>query len=433
VGVSGNGTQSRSGLTGSRDRNARKVLGALLEQPEGLTQLEIADANGLVRSTVSTLLSQTLLPVLSFSEREEGERGPPPLVWSVARDAAYSAGVDIGKSHVSVVLADPYGEVVGGPEWAAMPNTMDDPTGTLDLAGRLLGGIVGDASRCRRIAALMVGLPGVADAERGLLIDAAAPGWREFHLPEQVAARWPFAHPPKVYVENDANLGALGELHGGAGRESDSLLFIKWSTGIGSGLVLERRLWRGKSGAAGELGHLTVNPSKADREALRLPPRSVATPCPRCEQRDCIERIAGGPAIANALGVEDFRAVLRQAEDSDPRQQRRARLALSTAAKLIGMAIGPALTLLNVERVVVGGLGGADAYPLVVESLRRGVDRTAPPQARADAEIEPGELGGDAYVLGAAAAAFERRGIDFLVSRARAVATEAGAAAGRGR
>ena len=412
-----------SGLSALRDENARRVLVTLLEQPGGATQSDIVSATGLARSTVSILLSDTLRPVLSFEARDEGERGPPPRVWSVAVDAAFSVGLDIGKSHLAAALADPYGRLLGSPR-VRLLDTLKDPDLVLNIAGEMVEEVVGTASKCRRIAAVTVGVPGTVDRERGFLVDPDAKGWHEFDIPEAVERRWPFPEAPRVEIENDANLGALGEFRYGAGRDCESLLFIKWSTGIGSGLILGAKLWHGKSGAAGEIGHLTVNPSKSDRTALGLASRSDAQRCPRCEQRECIEMVAGGAALARAVGVEDFRTVIEWAYDEDSRRRARARAALGAAAKLIGTAIGPVLTMLNVERVVVGGVGGRDAFPLVVDSMRRGVDQSAPPRARRDAEILPSELGDEAYVRGAAASGFARHGIDRLYSQASGPASE---------
>jgi predicted NBD/HSP70 family sugar kinase len=104
--------------------------------------------------------------------------------------------------------------------------------------------------------------------------------------------------------------------------------------------------------------------------------------------------------------------------EKDPAGQQRALAALNTAAKLIGTAIGPAVTMLNVERVVLGGIGGTVTYPLIVESLRQGLDRTAPRQARTDAQIRASMLGDEASVVGAALTSFERHGIDFLIDSA---------------
>jgi predicted NBD/HSP70 family sugar kinase len=412
-------TDTPNALRKLRETNAGRVLETLLGNPAGITQMDIASASGIARSTVSALMSKDLRGVTAFSEHGIGERGPPPRRWMIARDAAYSLGIDIGRSHLSVALADPYGEIVSGPyfQWC---ETRDDPDRVLAVAGEMVKQAVGSMVRCERIAAVAVGLPGVSDADSAWVVDLMAPAWTAFDIPKAVRQRWPLSEAPPVLVENDANLGALGELYRGAGKKVRSLLFIKWSTGIGSGIVLDGKLWRGKSGAAGELGHLMVHPTKADRSALRLPSRSEMETCPLCGQRDCLERVAGGEALARSLGVEDVRAVFRQMSDPDPVKKDAARTALNAAAKLIGTAIGPVLTMLNIERVIVGGMGGNDTYPLVVSSIRRGVDQTAPAQARTDAEIKPSVLGDRAYVTGAVIFGFREQGLNFLLRSADA-------------
>jgi predicted NBD/HSP70 family sugar kinase len=149
-----------------------------------------------------------------------------------------------------------------------------------------------------------------------------------------------------------------------------------------------------------------------------VPPLAEAKPCPRCGQPRCLEEIASGPALANAFGVKDFRALLKLAGSLDDVPSLEARKGLEAAARLIGTAIGPTLTLLNVEKVIVGGIGGQDGLPYLHESIEAGVAATTPERARADAEICAAELGDKAYAWGAALTALTGSGPDFILRKA---------------
>lgn len=408
---------ARNALAALRYKNETRIVKLLLEHPKGLTQREISEKSELARNTVSALLSERLAPILDSITLDPGERGAPPSVWFLKPDAVVALGVDIGKTHITIALIDASGELVIEPRTKFLADTLRRPQSTLRIAAEMIEASLSEAEGCGSLAGVMVGLPGVTDAGTGRMIDPESSSWQDIDVPEETEKRWPGKNAPRVWVENDANLGALGELHRGAGRGADTLLFIKWSTGIGAGIILDGRLWRGKSGFAGELGHLPVHPTRAEKEALRLPSAAEAMPCPICGQPRCLEGVAGGPALAATFGAKDFHSLVRLAASSGD-ESAEVQRALKAAARLIGTAVGPTLTLLNVEKVIVGGIGGKDAYPLVVESIERGVEATTASWVRSDAQIHPSELGENAYSIGAALAALSRGGPEFILSAA---------------
>ena len=174
-------------------------------------------------------------------------------------------------------------------------------------------------------------------------------GWEGLPLRERVAAHY---GAPTV-LENDANAAAYGEWRYGAGQGCHDMLYITVSTGVGGGLVLNGDLYRGACGLAGEIGHMC------------LEPEGPACPCGR---RGCLEALAAGPAIVRRLYQllescpvisSDLRGrpVISAEEISRAAQagDELARRALDGAAQSLGVGIGNALNLLNLERVVVGG------------------------------------------------------------------------------
>jgi len=269
-----------------------------------------------------------------------------------------------------------------------------------------------------RLAAVGVSFGGPVDATRGLVrLSHHVPGWEEIPLRDQLQAE--FGVP--AAVDNDANVAALGEWRFGAGQGSASLLYVTISTGIGGGWVLGGRIWGGADGMAGEIGHVIVRPGGAacdcgQRGCLE------AEACGRAIARAAQERLAAGnwkleagSWIARTAGRETASTLLtlvngnldaitaqhvaQAAESGDALAQ----AVLDEAARALGAGLGAAISLINPERVVLGGgviKAGARWWRTVCAEARA----TAFDQSRAD--IVPAALGDDAPLWGAVALAY---------------------------
>jgi predicted NBD/HSP70 family sugar kinase len=207
------------------------------------------------------------------------------------------------------------------------------------------------------------------------------PGWVGVDAAAELEQR--FGVP--VYVDNDANLGALAEWVLGAGRGAEDLAYLMLSSGIGAGLILGGRLYRGANGTAGEIGHVLVDDQG---------------PLCRCGNRGCLETYAGAHALIELLGrahgALDVQAMVELASAGDPACQR----VVADAGRTVGVAMAALCNQFNPERVVVGGeLAGTG--DLLLEPLRDAVRRYALPAAAEAVTIVAGELGDRAEMLGA--------------------------------
>jgi predicted NBD/HSP70 family sugar kinase len=199
----------------------------------------------------------------------------------------------------------------------------------------------------------------------------------------------------RVWLGNDANLGALSESFWGAGRGAGAIVYLKLATGIGAGIVMEGRLFEGAGGTAGEIGHTSLD--------------ETGDIC-RCGSRGCLETYASGTAIAGLLSrslgeplaLED---VLARSIQGDPGCRR----ALADAGRHIGASVADLCNLINPERIVVGG-SMAVAGDVLLDPLREAVELRAIPSAAEDVEIVPGELGERAELLGAVALVLQKAG-----------------------
>ena len=191
-----------------------------------------------------------------------------------------------------------------------------------------------------------------------------------------------------VMVDNDANLGALAEAAFGAGRDAGDLVYLKVSSGIGAGLILNGRLYRGTNGLAGELGHVLVDPD--------------GIVC-RCGNRGCLETVAATGALVDLLRRshgEDLTidGMLEAARDGDPGCRR----VINDAGRALGIVAATLLNVLNPELLIVGGHLAA-AGDLLLDGMRESVARAALPETSRGAQLVAGVLGERAQVLGALA------------------------------
>jgi glucokinase len=314
-------------------------------------------------------------------------------------DAPVLLALDFGGTKHAAALAH-----VGARAWMDHRSELSPPgaDASLDLAIVLSLAWELLAAHPGRLAAVGVSFGGPVDFARGLVrLSHHVPGWEGVPLRDLLQTE--FGAP--VSVDNDANAGALGEWRFGAGQGCANLLYLTVSTGVGGGWVIDGRPYRGVDGMAGEIGHTVVDPGG---------------PVCVCGRRGCVEVMACGPAIARRaqerlaaepqsgavlrrLAGEDVRAitgalVARAAQEGDALAEE----VLLAAARALGNGIGNALSLMNPQRVVLGG-GVTNAGEKWWAEVRRAARANTLPEI--SVEIVPARLGGHAPLWGAVALA----------------------------
>ena len=368
-------------------RTSAEPLRALLEvlRTRGpLTRADLGVAAGLSRSTVSVLLTDLrrrgLVADVPDLDRQPTGGRPAHLV-TLEPAAGLAAGVDIGRRHVRVAVADLGHRVLA--EHVERTEVDGRADATLDVAARMLDDLLMRLGASRTdVLGAGLGLPTPLDGEGRVGTSNILPGWVGRCPGHELAER--LGVP--VQADNDANLGALAEALWGAGRDREQVVYLKAATGIGAGIVHHGRLLRGASGTAGEIGHTTVSDS---RELCR------------CGNRGCLELSAGGPALVARLGhggvsVRDVPEIVTRAREGDAACLR----VLDDVGDQVGLAVANLVNLLNPEVVVLGGELGL-AGELVLTTLRTRVTRSTVPAAAACVSVVPGVLGDRAEVLGA--------------------------------
>ncbi len=378
----------------AREASRLRVLQAVLAHPAS-SRGDLARRTGLSRATVSALVDELeaagLVVPSADRARDDPARaaGRPPLHVSPAPRAAFAVGLDLGHEHIRAAVCDLTGRPVAHD--LARAEVDRAPAASLDLACGLVAGVL-QAGRVEpgRVLGVGLGVAAPVDPTSGRLhAGGILPSWAGIDPVAELRARLGF----DVQLENDANAGALGEHRFGAGRGARNLVYVRLSGGVGLGLILDGRPYRGAAGVAGELGHVTV---------------VEGGPICRCGNRGCLETVAGPAAVARMLAhSRDEPVTVARLLELVQRGDRGARRAVADAGAAVGIAIAAVVNVLNPELVVLGGeLAGAGA--VLLDPIRAAIERRAVPPAAATVRVTAGELGEHAEVLGAAALALDR-------------------------
>jgi predicted NBD/HSP70 family sugar kinase len=375
-------------LEALRRLNRLRVIHALRDQGQ-ISRAEIARRTGLSRSTVSSLVSDLQADGLVVERGEPGaahgtQGGRPPILLSFDASAGAAVGIDFGHSHLRVAVSDLSSRILA--ERAVPLDTDHAAEQGLDAAAELVAELLAEANLDEaQVIGAGMGLPGPILQEDGLVGSSAIlPGWVGVRAVAEMRRRLDVP----ILVDNDANLGALAEAAFGAGQDASDLIYLKVASGIGAGLLLNGRLYRGTGGLAGELGHFLVDPN--------------GLVC-RCGNRGCLETLAATGALVELLGRSHgddmtVQRILDLARAGDVGCRR----VIADAGRAIGRAISMLINMLNPELVVVGG-DLAAAGDLLLDGVRDSIARAALPSAAEAAEVVTGVLGERAQVLGAIA------------------------------
>jgi predicted NBD/HSP70 family sugar kinase len=380
-------------LASLRERNRRRVV-EVLRRRGTVSRADIARETGLSRTTVSSIVGAMQRDGL-ITECESGpdggpgsrtgEGGRPPILLTFDPSAGALVGIDFGHDRVRVAVSDlSYGSVR---EEAIDVDVDADATGALDSAAACVERLLADVGVQReRVFGVGVGLPGPIDRRSGLVrSDAILPAWVELEPAAELERRLGLT----VHLDNDANVGALGEAMFGAARGRELAAYVRLAAGVGVGLIVDGRTFRGASGTAGELGHVLVDP---------------AGPICRCGNRGCLETFVSAPALCDQLvrshGALTTARLLELAAGGD----RGCRRVLHDAGRVVGRALADLCNTINPDAIVVGGeLSGAGE--VLLEPLRAAIWQHAIPAAAAGVIVTTGALGERAELLGALALA----------------------------
>ena len=324
-------------------------------------------------------------------------------------------GVDIGGTKVATALVNSTGEILRSARTRMVSRqTAEDG---LKPVFEAIDAVLGD-QRAKKANAIGVSVPGWIDSTRGVLVGAPnIPCWRDFPLPREIERRYELP----VHIANDANAGALAETAWGAGAGRANVFYVTLGTGVGTGIVLQHRLYTGRTGGAGEGGHSTID--------LRGPRCG-------CGKRGCVEMYVSGTAIARRareilaerggrrsqmlklaggkIAALKSETVAEAAAAGDPL----ARKVLDEAADHFAIWLGNMIDLLDPEIIVVGG-GVAKLMLRSLGRIRAGLKIWAVNPRQHEIPIVRARYGSESAVVGAAALCLPPAQIPRSASRSR--------------
>jgi N-acetylglucosamine repressor len=375
-----------AGLRGSRslsrDLNASLLI-ELVRRFGPISRAELSRQSQISAPTVSAIVSQ-LLARGTFSEVAvaPSSGGRPPVLLQLNPQAGYVVGIKLRGDGLTTVVCDLDASVVATDEAPAA--LVGDPAAAITAIEQATRRVLRTAGIARtKVLGVGIGLSGVIDSLRGSCEFSHLLRWHDVELaaPLQRRLRLP------VWVDNDVNTLAIAEKWAGDGIAARDFITLSVGRGLGLGIVIDRSVYRGAVGGAGEFGHVIVAPGGPQCE---------------CGRSGCLEALVGERALlasaATRLGRPVSRAeLIALAAGGDPQVKD----VLTEASKVLGLAVANVVTLLNPELLIICGEGTELGPPFLDEVVTAVRERSFAGLGR-DIEVKVQQWGDDAWAVGAA-------------------------------
>jgi glucokinase-like ROK family protein len=379
-----------------KNLNKYAIIDLVRFTPGGISRVELARRVGLTRAAVTAIINDLLKAgIVREAETRDAPNGRKPVVLVINGNCGWVVGIDIGWTHVRLVIADLSARVIAEAEQPL--DIADGPELCLFAVDTLLQRLLEEAGlTILDIQAIGLGIPGpVLDKSGTVGSHSILPGWFNYPIRDHTQELWGCP----VSIDNDAELGALGEWAYGAGRGERHLVYIKVGARIGAGLLLDNQIYRGVSGSAGEIGHMTIEENGA-----------VCS----CGNRGCLETMAGGRAIGyqaiqavrtgqrtqlssikppEKIVIDD---VIAAARSGDLLTQQ----LIKEAGLHLGTAVANIVNIFNPGLIVIGG-GLAQIGDLLIDPIRHGVRQRSLKVASSAVRITAALLGPRSSAIGA--------------------------------
>jgi glucokinase-like ROK family protein len=375
--------------------NKHAALDLIRFSAGGLSRADLADKMGLTRAAVSLIVNDLLdSGVIQEAEIRSAPSGRPPVTLEINPKLGLVGAIDMGASHMSVAVADFTARILQ--EFEVPFDIKNGPKVCLEEAHQQLSKLLeSQGLSISNISAVGIGVPGPVITEAGMVLaPPIMPGWDRYPIRATLEKKW----ERPVTLNNDAELGALGEWAYGAGRGEKNIAYIKVGSGIGAGLILNQQIYGGTMGAAGEIGHLTIDENG---------------PLCNCGNHGCLEAFASGHAIAQQgqLLIQSGKRTLlsdlacekitaHEVAEAARRGDLHAQEILRRSGTFIGIAIAGLINLFNPSIVIIGG-GVAQVGDLLTAPIRQAVRERAMRASEQSVRITTAMLGRRSLLIGA--------------------------------
>jgi predicted NBD/HSP70 family sugar kinase len=351
---------------------------------------------------------------------EPGLRGPKTR-YQLNADHGRVLVIGFGHDRLGVAVTDLTAEIVDGCDYVdaePSPGLVEhDPTGSLERAVKHASALLDQTHNHVRLVGVGVSLPAPLMRSRrpddaGHLYAGFMDAWQARDLTAELRRLLELPDDCPVVLENDANLTALREHRRGAARGATHALVVKWGAAVGAGLIIDGEVYEGPRGLAGEIGHIKASTWLGDPNPDETLPLfnipEIERTCPRCDQ-PCLEALISASGLVKHLAytakkqkrAARFRTitdVIGEALHGDTE----AREALYQAGHLLGHKLGPIVSALNLQRIVLDCFADESAFDLVVDGLRDGLKHRMTPAAFQQVRVRVATTKQKSAILGAA-------------------------------
>jgi glucokinase-like ROK family protein len=379
-----------------KNLNKRIILDMIRFTPGGISRAEIARQMVLTRAAVTTIINDLMAEgLVRETDDAPSAGGRRPILLEINPEQASVIGIDMGATHLGMILSDFSAHIIDEIE---MPFcVIDGPAKCLEIIDFQVHNLLErNHLKLDQIVSIGIGVPGPVVEELGLVSSPPImPGWSDYPIRSHLVDLWKC----NVSVGNDANFGALGEWAYGAGRGEENLAYIKVGSGVGAGLLLHGQIYRGTTGCAGEIGHITI--------------REDGPRC-SCGSYGCLESMAGGNAVAQRAREAVNAGRRTKLASIMPLEKITARDVAATAragdlvaqqiitasGNYLGIAIASLVNLFNPGMIVVGG-GVAEMGDLLLDPIRQAVRERSLRSAGESVRVSTAVLGRRSSSIGA--------------------------------
>jgi glucokinase-like ROK family protein len=376
----------------------RSIVLNVIRDKGPLSRADVSRRTKLTRSTVSSIVSyltkKNLVRETGLSSSGVGRRG---ILLELNPKAYYVVGIDLGTLNTIAAVVDLEGKIVERVEHPT--NGEKNRDDVIERVKTAIHEVISTSNlNLQKIAGIGLAVPGLVDSKKGMILFIPNFGWKDTPLREILEEEF---HTP-IFIDNNANAMALSEAQFGIGRGVKNFICVNIGIGIGSGVIINREIYRGETECTGEIGHTTVD---------------YNGPKCSCGNNGCLEVMAAGPAIARRAvkAIREGRktvitelveenlnqitaAVVARAANQDDRL---AREIMEKTGEYLGTGIANIINLFNPQMVIIGG-GVAQAGSLIFDPLKRTMKKRAFSVPAKVVKIATPSLGRDCTVIGAA-------------------------------
>ena len=359
----------------TKQHNRDLVLGNIFAS-ESISRAEVARLTNLTRATVSELVNGLLEEgLVEEVGRGESIGGKSPILLSVAPDSRYLIGLNLAQDRFIGAIVNLRGEIK---EMVEEPVHDSNGETALELVYKILNQLV--KTKLKPIVGIGVGTPGLVNTREGLVVNAVNLDWQDLPLGSLLEKKYKLP----VSVLNDSQATAIGEfVYGGQHARDDNLIVVNVKHGIGSGILVNGRLFQGDGGGAGEIGHVVV------QENGEL--------C-RCGKYGCLETVSSASAVLRKLNLDSLERVKTAFDGGDKKAKR----VVDAAAHYLGISLANLIGTLNIQKIVLTGdmtrFGTA-----WLDTVNESMQDAALSRLSENTQLELGKLDYRACILGASA------------------------------